>query len=172
MIKIVHQNIQGVGRKSLEIELFLNEFDVEILCLTELWHKDIEILLRFDSYKLGSYFTRKNAMGGGSCILIKKNINSRERSDIVNESVERHVEFSCLELNILIIISVYRPPSGNFNVFVTAMEEVLRKTFSGKKPVIVCGDFNVDILKDSTETHNLINLFNSFNIQNVFLEPT
>lgn len=129
-------------------------------------------MLRFDFYELGSYYTRKNAIRGGSCILVKKIFQSKERLDIVNESVERHVEFSCVELNKLIIISVYRPPSGIFTIFEKAMEDVLRKTFNSNKPVIVCGDFNVDILLNNADTLKIKNLFNSFNLQNVFLEPT
>ncbi|CAK1579780.1 unnamed protein product [Parnassius mnemosyne] len=52
------------------------------------------------------------------------------------------------------------------------MEETLKKACKCKKTVVVCGDFNVDILENSQNALRFLNLFKSFNLQNLFCEPT
>jgi hypothetical protein len=86
--------------------------------------------------------------------------------------VERVIEISCVELNHCLIICVYRPPASNFDIFETTLEEVLRRATRCAKPVIICGDFNIDILKNTSERTKLINLFKCFNLCHLFSDPT
>ncbi|XP_050681374.1 uncharacterized protein LOC126976808 [Leptidea sinapis] len=52
------------------------------------------------------------------------------------------------------------------------MEEVLSKFSKTSKSIIVCGDFNINLLEPSANCTSLKNLFQSFNLFNVFWEPT
>ncbi|XP_047040975.1 uncharacterized protein LOC124645228 [Helicoverpa zea] len=146
---------------------------VQVMCITEHWHRNSEIIfLNNSNYTVQSSFVRKETIHGGSLIIVTNNLKCKERSDIVKLSVERNVELSCVELEQFVIICVYRPPSGDFNTFESVMENSLSKLNSTSKSLLVCGDFNVNILESSSLTTRLLNLFKSFNLVNLFLEPT
>ena len=176
-LKIFHQNIQSFSSKTLVVELFLEKNKYDIVCLTEHWLADYEMLINYDNYCIASSFNRKSDnrfnIGGGSLILMRKTIKFKARKDVVALSVERSVEVSCVELDSHVIVCVYRPPCcQNFSTFENVMEDILKLTSRTKKHVIVCGDFNVDILKADNYTVRILSLFQSFNLNHVFLEPT
>lgn len=168
----MHQNVQGFSGKDLEIELFIQELNIHVLCLTEHWLRQYELMLSINNYKLISSFTRELAIRGGSLILINDKLKCKERKDIVSLSVERTIELSCAELDDYVIVCVYRPPSSNYELFETTMEEVLRRVCNSSKKVVVCGDFNINIIEDSSLSIRFLNLFKSFNLLNLFSEPT
>lgn len=172
-LNIVHQNIQGLSSKALEIELFLKKYNVQILCVTEHWLKMEQLLLFNNEYfSVGSAFVRKKTIHGGSLIYVCSSVNYKERKDIADLSIERTIELSCVELKQYIVVCVYRPPQSDFILFETVMEDVMKRLSSVHKHVIVCGDFNVDLLVQTQTSIRLISLFNSFNLKHLFLEPT
>lgn len=167
-----HQNIQGFLGKELEIELFLEKYYPGVLCITEHWLKKSENLLSIKNFSIVSVYNRESAIRGGSLIIVRNDLKVKERKDVVALTMERTIELSCVELDKHIIICVYRPPSSDYAAFESVMEDVLKLVFKSKKYILVCGDFNVDLLVDSSMSIKIINLFNSFNLSNLFLEPT
>ncbi|XP_052752361.1 uncharacterized protein LOC128200988 [Galleria mellonella] len=105
-------------------------------------------------------------------IIARNNIKVKERADIVRLSIECCIELSCIELENYILICVYRPPNSDYNVFEGVMEDILKKVFNSIKKIIVCGDFNVDILCNTPTCTKIISLFQSFDLCHVFHEPT
>lgn len=87
-------------------------------------------------------------------------------------SVERVCEVACAEIDKYIILSIYRPPASNFNAFQLIFEDILRIICKSKQSIIICGDFNIDLLSSSSEKTNFIALLKSFNLTHLFLEPT
>ncbi|CAK1592770.1 unnamed protein product [Parnassius mnemosyne] len=96
----------------------------------------------------------------------------KERKDIVSLSVERTVEMACVELEHLIVVSVYRPPCATYDHFERIVEEVLLKLSKQNKSVVMCGDFNINFLETSSISIKFRSLFKSYNLVNLFLEPT
>lgn len=172
LLNLVHQNIQGFACKELEIDLFLQSDNIDVLCITEHWLKGHEFMFNFNNHNIVSSFFRKSCNRGGSLIMVKHNLKSKERRDIVDMSVERHIELSCVELEQFIIVCVYRPPSADYNLFESVIDEVLSSIFRTPKNIIVCGDFNINLLENSPFCGRLLNTFKSFNLVNVFCEPT
>lgn len=142
------------------------------MCITEHWLNENQLNFSFDNYKLASCFVRKKASHGGSLIIVKTNVKTKERKDIDNFSVEEVAEISSVELENHIIICVYKPPSASFVMFESAMENVLNLISKSSKQIIVCGDFNVDLLASTSLSVRLRSLFNSYHLINIFLEPT
>ncbi|XP_050668027.1 uncharacterized protein LOC126967548 [Leptidea sinapis] len=172
LINIVHQNIQGFSSKELEIELFLSCCNIDILWITEHWRKSHQLQFSFREHKVVSSFCRSRAIHGGSLIIINNRLKCKNRRDIVNLSIEQLIEVACIELEQFIIVSVYRPPTASYEQFQHRMEEVLSKFSKTSKSIIVCGDFNINLLEPSANCTSLKNLFQSFNLFNVFWEPT
>lgn len=159
-------------RKDLEIELFMNCNNIDILCITEHWLKSHQFMFNFSNHQVGSSFSRENAIHGGSLILLTKKFKFKERKDIVSLSVERTIEIACVELEQLVVLSVYRPPSSVYDCFESIMDDVLQKLGKLGKNIIVCGDLNVNLLEDSSNSLKIKNLFQSYNLNHLFLEPT
>lgn len=160
----MHQNICSFLCKfeyltiALE-ELSKNSETVDVLCLSEHFvQDDHERNIILKNYDLASAFTRSGKRGG-TCILIRKGHSFKELMEYKKMSVKQMFECCAVELipyNI-IVVCVYRPPSSkNVSCFLEKIEELLEKTSSlnGKK-TIICGDFNIDLLKE----HRLRNVF-------------
>lgn len=168
----MHQNINRLLGKLLEIELFLRTYHFDILCFTETFLKTDSISFSLCPFNKISSFVRTSADGGGSLILINNELGAKERKDIVSVSVERHCEISCAELESIIIICVYSPPSACFDIFLNTLDEALRKLSNTNKRLIMCGDFNIDLLADSPQKKQFIFLCKSYSMKELFNEPT
>jgi hypothetical protein len=75
---VLHQNIQSIRNKLLELDLVLKSRvqNTDVLCFTEHWIKeDYLTSIHIDQYKLVNYFGRKNHNHGGSCIFVKKKVS-------------------------------------------------------------------------------------------------
>lgn len=167
-----HQNINRFSGKLLDLELFTETEDIDVICLTETWLKNDMMKFNVNNYVVASVFNRGSAAGGGSIILVKKGLVCKERKDLSSLSVERVCEVASAEMDRYIFISVYRPPSCSLISYINVMEDVLRKASKSNKSIVVCGDFNVDILSKSVETDQLTSLFGSFHLDCLFNVPT
>lgn len=92
------------------LELFLEQYDIDIICITEHHLKNDDMNFNVKNYNVISSFNRKSLDKGGSLIFVKKNLKCKDRKDIVKLSVERIAELACVEMDKYIILSVYRPP--------------------------------------------------------------
>lgn len=90
VIKIMHQNVQCVTNKLLDIEILLSEHSVEICCLTENWRHTLQLdIVKIDSYKIGSSFCKKEFKNGGVAILLRNYLNVEEISKVSLSSTEK-----------------------------------------------------------------------------------
>ena len=88
--------------------------------------------------------------------------------------------YECLSLEIIIekgkniiVTCLYRTPGTNIDDFVEKMEILLNKV-KNNKSVILCGDFNIDLLKSEVHigTKKYLDLLNSFGLYPVINYPT
>ena len=63
----------------------------------------------------------------------------------------------------LYISSLYRSPSGNFDMFLAKLEEVLNAMFIEPINLIMYGDFNVNFMIDTTKKGQLTSLLKTYN---------
>lgn len=174
---VVHQNIQGFSSKEHEIELFLIKYKIDVLCVTEHFFEKKQIIFKIQNYYIGSAYSRMFLKHGGSIILVKNSLKSKERTDVKELSIEGIIELSCIEIEKYIIICVYRPPNSrnkqrNFTMFESKMDDALSLISKSKKTIVIAGDFNVDLLNLNSYNIRLQTLFESYNLKNIFLEPT
>lgn len=162
--------MQSIGNCVDELEVFLEEHpECMFLCLTEHWKTEDQLRnYGIKNFYLAASCCREENKHGGSAIYAKSGIKFREKREATNMSVIGQIECSVGEFEInktkFIIMSIYRPPNGNVDIFLTKMEEILIHVVCEKSILIVAGDFNIDILSESDIKHNLISLFDSFNV--------
>lgn len=178
-IRILHQNINGLINKSdlLVASLKSLESVQDIICLTEHNMSSCDLFsLNIPNYSVGSVFNRKNRRGG-CCILVQNSHKFTPINDIKKYSTEGIIECSGIHLSDhkLYIFCIYRPPkvsAEDFNKFFRTLDSLLNRFCFGKNKVILCGDFNINTLKKSKESTELMQIMSSFNLKIGINEPT
>lgn len=152
---------------------------LDILCFSETFFMNSNVnIMQIDGFKLADHFSRKDKSRVGVCIYVKKGINYKNLPYISELSVALHFECCGIfipDLNYF-VICCYRPPHGNFDLFIEKLNSLLNKlTFTKnnlKKKIIFLGDFNIDILKDNMRTTTFVNILRNFKLTLTIHEPT
>jgi hypothetical protein len=124
---------------------------------------------------LGTSFCREKYKYGGACIYISKFL---EFSSINLDKYhkEKDLEICAIKLNIqtknFIIICIYRPATGDFTFFLTKLEIILKQLNSISNEFIICGDFNIDYIKENSRKNFLVSISASFNLFSTVTFPT
>lgn len=129
-----------------------------------------------NNFTVASIYKRNKHIRGGTCILIRNNIKYEEIQNLDKYNIEMVFEVCGLEIRDrnLIVLCIYRSPKENVDIFLNQLQLVLNNLGNSinKKKIIICADFNIDILKDSSDKLKLTFLLQTFNIQFTVLEPT
>ena len=84
-----------------------------------------------------------------------------EGVDIRNYCKEKDLEACAIKLNLnsthICILSIYRPPSGNFNFFTNNLDLILNKLHNPTSKLIICGDINIDYLQNTGKKNSIRN---------------
>ena len=113
-----------------------------------------------------------NKVGGGVSMFINSRINFLSREDIKIDldlvdilAIEIHKDELNTKCNI-IIITLYRPPNIQINVFIDKLTDLLQFLSKENKYIFIVGDFNVDtysaIINPSIAVNNFQNTFLSY----------
>lgn len=184
-ISVLHLNVQSLRNKAPQLELFINtlinEPKPQIICLTEHWLTSTESKMNWiTDYWTASSFCRKGKGYGGSCILVHKFLIdcTKEKETLKNMSKEGLFECSAVDVVLkkssILFISLYRPPKCNVRLFLEKLEIFLAHVYRlniGKK-IVICGDFNIDYNVNRTEKLQLLNIMQSYNLENKLRDST
>lgn len=176
---ILYQNIRSFRNKRHLIEAVTEEYKyIQAIGLTETWITASRIeLLQMDNFVLASSFCRSNREGGGVCIMLRENIEFKERREIANMSVEYIFETCAVEipnLNILLIVLYWPEKDRKTELFFESLTKVLQfiTTKDKRKTIIIGGDLNTNLMEKSKLSSTLLNLMKSFNFATEINKPT
>lgn len=179
----MHLNVQSLRNKKLELEVFLsgNKVKYNFLCVTEHWMSEAELKsFNLAGFRLADLFCRTSKKNGGSCIFVKTSdlLKLLYRRDLNVYGLEQSFELSVIEAKLknldrnVIVVCLYRSPSSNCNTFFKGFNNILSKIVNENKYIVLCGDWNIDFLKDTREKRVLESLFKTFNLTNAIDGPT
>lgn len=135
VINAAFWNADGVTPKRNELEEFVNRYSLDLVTINETWLKASS---KFKLANFTTYRADRLGDGGGTAILVKKNLKHYEEAKI--EGME-HVEANCVVLQTstgnVRIISAYARPGTRLP---TKDLDILFK--STNTPTIVLGDLN------------------------------
>lgn len=156
--------------------MILNNANTDIVCLTEHWMSADELeSCKIQNYNLAGYYSRNTHKHGGVCLLVKNHVpcNNLEFLRKFNEDLEFEISGIRLYKLNLIVLVLYRSPLGNLDLFLSKLEESLTKICELNYSVILLGDFNINFLnRNSTDTVNVVDLLQSFNLHMKVTVPT
>lgn len=176
-ISCVGLNIQCLNAKYHELLNLLSAFEsksvsLDILCLCETWTNNFD---RFSIPNYNLYFaSRINNDRGGVAIYIKNSFISNQISHpcLFNERILESVlvKFSLQGGFKGLVLSLYRPnthPDLSYNdqalLFLELFAEILNYLDSLNLPVILLGDFNLDLFQSNDLSSNSTSLLNQCN---------
>ena len=107
-------------------------------------------------------------------------VSKRFKCNIMSDLVINEAAIECIFVKILsehrdMYIGVcYRPPISNSTLFQTFLEEKVSLLCSASVNVIVCGDFNLDLLKigEDSGSASFLNVMNTFFLIPTITKPT
>jgi exonuclease III len=89
---------------------------------------------------------------GGVCIFVEKD-QCFNKTDISQHSKEQDFEICAIQLETktsnIIILSLYRAPSGDFYQFLRGLDATLKYLYNPKTECLICGDINIDYLNEN-----------------------
>jgi exonuclease III len=174
--KILHQNIRGLFHKTDELLNSITLISPHVLCLTEhhLLTNELE-MINLAPYVLGAQCCRHSYKQGGVSIFVSKDIQSYP-IDLNHFNKEKDLEICALKINLqqtnLIIICIYRSPTGDYKYFLKKLEVILNDLYKGTTKMILCGDFNINHLESNSRKNLLESLLSSFNLFSTITFPT
>jgi hypothetical protein len=178
---ILHFNIGGFCSSRTSLEIFLDEYgdSIPVVCLNEHWLRDTNshLLNSMPGYICADFYCRESIDRGGSAIILKEGIKYRTRNELKVFCKDKVFEASFVETfnPNSIFISVYRIPAYEFErEFLDILHRLLYliKRESRTKRIYFAADFNFDLLSTSTNSRELITIFESFGFRAEFCEPT
>ena len=72
----------------------------------------------------------------------------------------------------IIVLCVYRPPSGNVEYFLTSLEQILNQLHTNSTNIIICGDININYLDNTNNKRQLDALLASYGLYSLVVFPT
>ncbi|KAJ3664791.1 hypothetical protein Zmor_000334 [Zophobas morio] len=170
-LNLFYLNIQSLRRKVNDLELHLSDNPPHIVCFSEHWltAAEVEILTLLD-YKVASSFCRKKGYGGAA-ILIRPNVRYSELNlaSISKQTVAEVAGIFLTEYRVN-IITIYRPPDGDFEEFLYLLNLLLLKLDDTCSFLI--GDFNILFNNPDHKVKSFLDLINSFHMRTLITENT
>ena len=172
---IFNLNIRSFNSNFDELSQYLNGLKLQpaVLVLTETWFSECTIT-EIDGYV--SYHTyRKDSRGGGVSIYVRNSFSTKCITNFMIESPD--VEMCAVTVNFSSelrydVLGFYRPPSGNLSLFNSYILSNILTEYTSSTPVILCGDFNIDLINPTGQENDFINHMNSFSFLPHINKPT
>lgn len=179
-INVINQNVQCIMNKIPQIELALNLNKCDVFSVTEHWQSGTSLeAVKLAGFHLMSSYCRQSLIHGGVGIYVNHKVkhNCKTSSKVEKFSIEYHFECAGIELYLgdklqLYIISIYRSPSGNIDIFFSAFNDLLNSLSPNKNSVCICGDLNIDYLRENIIKKQLFDIIESYGCQNISYVPT
>lgn len=113
--------------------------------MTEHWKTEDQLSLNtLHGFNMSSAFCRTTTSHGGSAIYIKHNYKYITGTDINSLSIEGCIDGCRCEVQLngkrLVIVCVYRPPSGDFSKFMETLEAMIHRCSNEGKNIVLAGD--------------------------------
>lgn len=168
---LLHLNARSLRNKHDSVNLFLDNLghQFDVLTFTETWFSSDCSVVNFLGYNCISV-SRSNKRGGGVAIYIKSSFNY----EVISEYSLADVDYECLLVKCLntMLVVLYRPPNGAITPFIEFLERILEYCLCIGLPIIVSGDFNINLLSVEPSVQKLLDVFVSFGCRSIIDIPT
>lgn len=152
----------------MALDLLDHIFD--ILAFTETSIKSKDDVMNFPGYKSEGVHRSDRRVGGTSLCFRDSHgyILCPEFSNVYIDHFES-IDVKCLES---LIDFVYRLPTDEINEYLNYVSELLAYVSCVNLPVVLMGDFNIDVLSSGSSCRSFRDVIESFGCSSVITAPT
>ena len=178
---ILSLNVQCLNSQTIDcLEVDINSYNnLKFLCLTETHARISSIYCTIiRNFSLASFYCRNYYEKGGVAIYAKSDLTVN-KIDLDKFCIDKHIEICGISwknnYKTTIILTCYRSPSGDLNIFFNVIYDVLDMLFRPNVSIILNGDFNLDsspCSRSFTDFIKLCNVLSSFNLHPLVRWPT
>ncbi|BES87359.1 Hypothetical protein NTJ_00164 [Nesidiocoris tenuis] len=146
-----------------------------VIAISEHWLNDEQIKFSApDDYTLASHFCRKSLKHGGTVLFCRRPTAYHPLDWISSLSSEQDCELCGIHLPAIDVhfVVIYRSPLGDFDVFLDIMDNLLNRLFYLDTRVKLVGDFNLCLMKQTTQCRRFLNLISSYGYSALIDTPT
>ena len=173
-----HLNIRSMPANLTNMLCYMANLDLEfdIIGITENWlTKDNKDLYFIDNYDHISNI-RTDRAGGGVSLFIASHIKYKQLTEfcIINDHLECIFIEAEIKSSFNIIGIVYRPPNSDMNAFTSLFNDILEKLKISNRKSWIMGDFNIDLMKNTSHrpTNDFLNMLFSNSLMPLINKPT
>lgn len=182
--KLLAHNIRSLLPKLHQYIWEIQNSKIDVICLSETWLRpEIENTLitipSYTNFRLDRESADGNRPkpGGGLCTYVKDGILVKVLSqhNLTNADIEMQVLEICNDTcRNMVIINIYRPPSGNQHNAI----EAIRSTYFNlvdlhdKLDIVILGDVNINMLEENPSRKLLLDFCNEATLSCDILIPT
>ena len=179
-LSFLHLNIRSLMNKVDDLQQYFAEIEhnFSVIGISETWlDNNTESFVQLPNYPFINT-NRATKTGGGVGMFISSSINYSVRTDfnVFKEDILEgiFIEASKEGKDKIIIGTIYKPPSNNYDDFETLLNSILQQIDKEKKTCILMGDFNIDLLKyeHNNNTNRFIYQMYSSHFYPVINKPT
>lgn len=170
-LNICHLNAQSLPSSIDELQIIFENVNLHIIAISETWLKPY---IPTKNVKINNFILLRHdravRRGGGVAIYINKNINFKiiKKSDIIYKTEYLFIEI-ILPLSKILFGVFYKAPTINeFDV----IEEIIIDLTPRYNEVILCGDFNENLLLNNARSSNFRHIFDQMSLEIINTEAT
>lgn len=151
--------------------------NIDVAILTETWLTEQTVEnIHLLNYNIASTHSRQKCRHGGIAVVIKNGTMYKELAWLDEHVEEMNFEVTGIEIVNMntLIIGIYKSQKANIDIFfekMTTILNVLNKKYS-KKTIIIGGDFNIDLFKNTLPRNTLLNIMSSGGLSPCFHEAS
>lgn len=161
--------MQSIGNKIDALNVFLEDHpECDFIGITEHWKSSDQIEdFVLEDFRLVSAYCRLEGQHGGAAVYCRQNVRCKEIPALNCLSIPGNFECAAVESVLsshkILIVTVYRPNTGSIQSFMNRLEALLQFIVHHSYMIIfIGGDFNIDLLSESTEKNRFISLLKSY----------
>lgn len=175
---MIHFNSRSLYSNFSKIKDYLQQFQqrFSVIAISETWlsdNKDLQDGL--EGYEM-FWQNRVNKRGGGVALFVMSILKCKVIGNMTTV-VDNLMECVTIEIEVeksknILISCIYRTPGSCIDQFNRKISELYEK--HNDKVILVCGDFNIDLLKcnDHTKTTEFINVMFSLSFYPLIVKPS
>lgn len=157
-VKFAFVNVQCIRTKFNLITHLIDEFNIDVLCISEHWltlHES-EFYSNLGQLSLTSAFYRSIYKNGGTAVFVHSKLNSQPL-DLNHFNNEKHFEIAGVYItsHSVLVLSIYRSPSGDIDTFFNVLDKCLSHLGKLGIPIVLGGDCNINVnIESNSEDTN------------------
>lgn len=132
-LTLLHLNVQCITNKIGLLDLLNADKKPTLLALTEHWLNNSQLdIINLEGYTLLSHYSRSTYLHGGSAIFIRNDHLTKGKAlkCLCKMSIEATVECAAVSLNNTCVVSIYRPPNGDVNIFFNTRDQIIKRALT------------------------------------------